>query len=183
VLRGLALMLEGQPAKAVQVFDAVIAKDPGIVEARFNRAVALLKLGETAKAAKELGVLATDEKTGSLRGIAAYHYAIAADRLGEPAEAEAWLERSLTLDPSFDAARLLLGSMRERRGDVEGAAKAYLDYLKRNPDSALAALRVGVCAQRAGRKDVALSYLRRAIDKAPRSPEATEARKYLVMWE
>ncbi|HVS30020.1 MAG TPA: tetratricopeptide repeat protein [Thermoanaerobaculia bacterium] len=183
LLRGLATMLDGDARKAIEIFDGVIAKEPALVEAQFNRAVALLKLGETTKAATEFARIANDEKAGLLRGNAAYHHAMARERLGHSAEAEKWLESALALDPKFHAARLLLGSLQERRGAVEAAAGSYRDYLKAYPESALALLRFGICAHRAGRTDVAATYLRRVIEKAPRSPEATEARKFLVMWE
>jgi protein O-GlcNAc transferase len=183
MLRGLAVMLEGDPKKAIEIFDGVIAREPRFIEARFNRGVALLKLGETTKAATEFALIANDEKAGTLRGSAAYHHAMARDRLGHAAEAEKWLETALVLDPKFHAARLLLGSLQEKRGAVEAAAGSYREYLKAYPDSPLATLRFGICAQRAGRTDVARTSLRRVIEKAPRSPEATEARKFLVMWE
>ena len=183
MLRGLALMLDGNPEKAVEVFDAVIAREPDLVEARFNRGVALLKAGDHARAAAAFAAIARDESAGPLRASAAYHQALTLQRAGRSADAETWLERSLSLDPTFDSSRLLLGSLRETRGDVEGAAKAYLEYLKTNPNSSLAALRLARCAQRAGRTDVALTYLRRVIGQAPRSAEAAEARKFLVMWE
>ena len=183
MLRGVALMLDGDTRKAIAVFDAIIAAEPDLVEARFNRGVALLKQGDSGGAATVFDKIAVDEKAGALRASASYHHALALDRLRRAAEAEVSLDRALALDPSFDSARLLLGSIRERRGQFEGAARMYLEYLRRNPDSALAALRLGVCAQRSGRPDVAVTYLRRAIEKAPLSPEATEARKFLVMWE
>jgi TolA-binding protein len=87
------------------------------------------------------------------------------------------------LDPKLDAALLYLGMLRERRGNLQDAGRAYLDYLKVHPDSVIALLRFGVSAQKAGRVDVAKSYLHRVIELGPNSAEAMEARKYLVMWE
>ncbi|HEX8154346.1 MAG TPA: tetratricopeptide repeat protein, partial [Thermoanaerobaculia bacterium] len=96
---------------------------------------------------------------------------------------EQWLVRALELDPSFDAALLYVGTLRERRGELQLAGRAYLEYLRKHPDSLVAALRFGISAQRAGRADVARKYLQQVIDKAPQSAEAAEARKFLVMWE
>ena len=62
-------------------------------------------------------------------------------------------------------------------------ADDVIAYLKAHPDSMIATLRFGIAAQAAGRLEVARTYLQRVIDKAPDSPEAVEARKYLVMWE
>ena len=47
-MRGLAMMLAGDPKGAITVFDGVIAADPSMLEARFNRGVALLKTGQNA---------------------------------------------------------------------------------------------------------------------------------------
>ena len=175
-------MMKRDHAKALASFDAALAKQPDLTAARFNRAVVLLRLGESAKASPELAKIWADESS-PLRAEAAYHNGIALDRLGRAADAETWLGRALSLDPKLDAALLYTGMLRERRGDLQGAGRAYLDYLKLHPDSAPAMLRFGMSAHRAGRIDVARTYLQRVIDKAPESPEAIEARKFLVMWE
>jgi tetratricopeptide (TPR) repeat protein len=174
--------LKGDNAKALASFDAALKLAPSLTEARFNRALALLRAGEAAKASPEFEKIFADE-TFALRADAAYHNAVALDRLGRTADAETWLTRALTLDPKLDAALLYIGALRERRGDLQGAGRAYLDYLKAHPDSSVALLRFGLTAQRAGRTDVAKTYLQRVIETAPDSAEAVEARKFLVMWE
>jgi Flp pilus assembly protein TadD len=63
-----------------------------------------------------------------LRATAAYHNGLALDRLGRAADAETWLGRALTLDPALGAALLYTGILRERRGELQGAGRAYLDY-------------------------------------------------------
>jgi tetratricopeptide (TPR) repeat protein len=181
-LRGLAILLQGDAKKALASFDAALALQPALSEARFNRALALLRLGEYAKASSELQTIFADE-TSTLRADAAYHNGIALDRLGRPAEAETWLSRALTLEPELDAALLYTGMLRERRGELQGAGRAYLDYLKKHPDSLTAMLRFAIAAHRSGRIDVAKPYLERVMKTAPESPEALEARKFLVMWE
>lgn len=177
-LRGLAFLMKGENAKALASFDAALP----LAEARFNRALALLRLGQPAKASPEFETIWKIESS-PLRAEAAYHNGIALDRLGRAADAETWLTRARTLDPQLDAALLYIGVLRERRGDMQGAGRAYLDYLKAHPDSVPAMLRFGLSAQRAGRVDVARSYLQRVIKAAPESAEALEARKFLVMWE
>lgn len=175
-------MMSGQVAESIAVFDALIAANPELVEARFNRGIAELKLGRPEKASADFSAIALDEHN-LLRASAAYHNALALDRLGRAAEAQVWADRAVALDNDFDAARLLSGVFRERAGDLTGAARTYLEYLKRHPDSTAAMLRLGVTAQRAGRSDVAMTYLKRVISEAPDSPEAVEARKFLILWE
>lgn len=181
-MRGLAMMLAGDPKGAIAVFDAVIAAEPSMIEARFNRAVALLKLGENAKASMEFEKIAFDEHN-LLRASAAYHDALALDRLNRTADALVWADRAVALDQNFDAAHLLCGALHERAGQVEAAARSYHTYLERHPDSTAALLRFGICAQRANRLDLARTYLQKVIKLAPDSTDAAEARKYLVMWE
>ena len=181
-LRGLALLMKGENAKALASFDAALKLQPALAEARFNRAIVLLRLGDAAKASPEFEKIFAMESS-PLRAEAAYHNGIALDRLGRAADAETWLGRARTLDPRLDAALLYIGILRERRGDLQGAGRAYLDYLKAHPDSVTAMLRFGMSAHRAGRPEVAKKYLERVIAAAPESAEALEARKFLVMWE
>jgi tetratricopeptide (TPR) repeat protein len=181
-LRGLALMLDGETAKAMVSFDKALALQPSLQAARFNRSLALLRNREYAKAAADLEKIYADEHS-ALRADAAYHLGIANDRLGRPAEAETWLDRAIALDEKLDAALLYVGMLREQRGDLQSAGRAYLDYLGRYPNSPAALLRFGISAQKAGRIEVAKTYFQRTIAAAPKSPEALEARKFLVMWE
>jgi len=181
-LRGLALLLEGQIGKSLESFDRALELQPKLTAARFNRALALLRNRNYAKAAADLETIHADANA-PLRADAAYHLGIAYDRLGRSADAERWLDRALQLDPKLDSALLYVGLLRERRGDLQSAGRAYLDYLEKHPKSPSALLRFGISAQKAGRIDVAKDYLQRAIAAAPRSEEAVEARKFLVMWE
>ena len=181
-MRGLAMMLTGDPKGAIAVFDAALAADPSMIEARFNRAVAQLKLGQNAKASAEFEKIAFDEHN-LLRATAAYHDALALDRMNRPADALLWADRALALDNDFDAAYLLSGALHERAGQVEAAARSYHTYLERHPDSTAALLRFGICAQRANRLELARTYLQKVITLAPESTDADEARKFLVMWE
>ena len=180
--RGLAFILKGNVDAGLASFEKALQLNPQLFEARLNRAIARLRLNDLARAAADLEAIYNDERS-PIRADAAYHQAIVLDRLGRAAEAEDWLARALALDPSLDAARLYAGMLRERRGDLQGAGRAYLDYLKEHPESTTAMLRFALSAQKAGRIDTAKTYLQRVIDTAPDSADALEARKFLVMWE
>ncbi len=180
--RGLAYLVAGDFAKAIASFDDALKADRNLEQARLNRGIALLRGGQLARAVADLEALANDEHS-LLRADAAYHLAIALDRQGRASDAETWLDRAMKLDNDLDAALLYAGILRERRGDLQGAGRAYLDYLKKHPDSAVALLRFGVAAQKSGRIDTAKTYLQRVVALAPQSAEAVEARKWLVMWE
>lgn len=182
-LRGVALLLSGDAKKAVASFDLALDMQPSLAAAQFNRGVAWLQSKELAKATIDFEAVAQGSAGAPLRAAAAYHMAVALDGLRRSSEAERWLDRALSLDPQLDAALLFRGFLLERRGDLQGAGKAYRDYLARHPESPIALLRFGISAQRAGFIDTARTYLQKVVAAAPDSLEAVEARKYLVMWD
>jgi len=177
-LRGLALMMSGDVKGSLPYFQRALP----LPEARFNRAVAMLKLAKYAEASAEFETMYADANS-PLRAPAAYHDALALDALGKPNDAIVWLTHALDLDPSYDSAVLYLGIIRERTGDLQGAGKAYKQFLDRHPNSIVAMLRFGIAAQRAGRPEVARQYFEKVIAAVPSSAEAAEARMYLEMWE
>ena len=181
-LRGLTRMLAGDAKRSITDFDTALELEPNMTEARFNRAVALLRTGEYPRASKEFETIFAG--TSALRARAAYHDALALDAMGKAPDAEKWLARALSVDPQLDDALFYSGVLYERRGDLQAAGRAYKTYIERHPDSIGARLRFGVCAQRAGEIDVAKTYFNWVVKSAPaNSPEAIEASKFLVMWE
>ena len=181
-LRGLALMLGGDAKKSIDDFNVALELQPSMSEAHLNRGVAFLRLGDYVHASRDFETIWSDPKS-SLRARAAYHDALALDALHRAADAETWINRALETDPSLDDALLFSAVLRERRGDLDGAGKAYKSYLDRHPDSIIAMLRFALTAQRAGFSDTARKYLQQVVAAAPSSSEAEEARKFLVMWE
>lgn len=175
-------MLEGRLGEAITSFDRALAADGSLDAARYNRGLARLRQKDLTRAAADLQDVFAVENS-RYRADAAYHLAITADRQGRAADAEAWLDRALALDPSLDAALLYTGMLRERRGDLQAAGRAYLTYLEHHPESPVALLRFGLAARKAGQPSTAKKYLERVVATAPDSIEAIEARKHLVLWE
>ena len=181
-LRGLALILGGDAKKSIDEFNTALELQPTMSEAHLNRGVAFLQLGDYVHASRDFETVWSNPKS-LLRARAAYHDALAMDALHRPQDAESWINRALEADPSLDDALLFSALLRERRGDVQGAGKAYKSFLDRHPDSVVAMLRFAITAERAGFADTARAYLQKVVDAAPSSSEAEEARKFLVMWE
>ena len=181
-MRGLALMLGGDAKKSIEEFNSALELQPSLSEAHLNRGIAFLRLGDYVHASRDFETIWSDPKS-ALRARAAYHDALALDALKRTADAETWVNRAIETDPAFDDALLFAGVLRERRGDMQSAGKAYKAYLDRHPDSVVAMLRFAVTAERAGFASTAQTYLKKVVDTAPSSPEAEEARKFLLMWE
>lgn len=182
-LRGAALLLAGDVEGAIRSFTAALVQDSSAVEPRFNRAIAWLRLGNTAEASADLESLWGRELAEGLRASIAYHRALAADRAGNLAEALQWIDRAIQLDPHSGDALLYAGLILEKQRRFQDAGQRYRAFLDRNPDSVIGMLRFGVAAHRAGHRDLSRKYLWEVVKRAPDSREATEARKFLVMWE
>jgi tetratricopeptide (TPR) repeat protein len=168
--------------RSLSTFDQAIRTDPDLVEPRFNRAIALLKLQRFADAEAAFGQL-LEREDQSFRAAAAYHRALALDRMGEFAAAEQWLQHALAADRDLDSALLYLGVVREKQQNFTGAGDAYKRYLVRQPQSIVGMLRFGICAHRARFADTARKYLQQVVALAPSSLEAAEARKILLLYD
>lgn len=180
-LRGLAEMMNGKTSAALATFDQALKVEPGFTQAKFNRGVALLKLGQHEAAASEFAPLASEN--GPLQPEAAYHRALALEAAGQREGALQSVRSALAVDPTLTDAIFLLGALEEKRGDLQAAGRAFKTYLQHHPESTQAMLHFGVLAQRSGRLETARRYLRQVIDLAPKSDEAVEAKKFLVMWD
>lgn len=180
-IRGVALLLKDDPAQAVTAFRKALELDPALIQARFNLGVALLRTKNLIEARQELNRVYKDAEP--LRPFAAFYLGIVEMRSGKAAAAADWLEKCVATDPENADALLLLGRVREGQGDFQAAGRAYKDFLRLRPDSPAGHLRFGMAAFRSGKIDTAKRYLQHAIDLAPSSLEAAEARKFLVIWQ
>lgn len=181
-LKGLALLLADRTEEARAHFEGVLKRDPDFVQARFNRGLALLKLGDDDGAISDFKAV-WESDFEALRPSAAFHAALAEQSRRRLSEAESWLARAIESNPDFAEAHLVRGTVLERMSRFEEAGRAYREVLRLQPRSAVAMLRFGVSAWRAGFRDTALNYLRQVESLSPGSREAMEARKYLLVLE
>jgi tetratricopeptide (TPR) repeat protein len=141
-----------------------------------------LKLGDPAGAVEDF-VLVWQSDESSIRPSAAFHLALAEQERNRLNEAEKWLREAIRIKSDFAEAHLVLGTVLEREKRFEEAGRAYREVLALQPRSAIATLRFGVSAWRAGFKATAIAHLRRVESLAPGSREAMEAQKYLLILE
>ncbi|MDE2369978.1 MAG: tetratricopeptide repeat protein [Burkholderiales bacterium] len=101
-----------------------------------DRAQALQGAGDGAGAAAlyEAWIAHTDSP---LRHAACFNWGTVLSALGRNVEAEAAYRRALETQPSFAPARINLGHLHERRGDVEGALAAWRAILEAQPPAPL----------------------------------------------
>ena len=180
--RGIAELLAGDLKAARKSFTTALAQDNALVDARFNLGIVDLRESNFAAAADAFAAVWKIEDS-PLRARAAYHHALADDRLNRLDDAATWLGRALANDPTLQEAKLYLGVVLERKGEFAEAGKYYKEFLTDQPNNVIAMLRFGVVAIRAGYPDTARRYLKLVVQQSPDSPEGIEARKYLFTLE
>lgn len=181
-LRGLALLLAGRLEESKVQFEAILKRDPSFAHARFNHGLTMLRLGDAIGAIDDFAAV-WESDVDSLRPVAAFHLALAEQSRNRLGDAKAWLDRALAIRPDFAEAHLVKGTILERMQEFEQAGRSYKEVLRVQPESAVAMLRFGVSAWRAGFRETALSSLRQVESMAPGSREALEAQKYLLIME
>ncbi len=75
---------------------------------------------------------------------------------------------------------IMLGAVRERLGDPEGAEREYRSAQSINPEASEPHLNLGLLLERAGRMDEARGLIRRAADILPDNPQVMEAFRRVV---
>lgn len=180
-LRGVAELAAGDLTSALVTFDLAIARDPRLMESRFNRGVTLLRMKRFDEAARVFESVARED--ARLRSRAQFHRALAAEGKNDLQLARTWLSRSVSGPDAIAEAYLYSGVVLERLGLFADAGDAYRKYLELRPQSIAATLRFGIVALRAGFQDTAKTMLQRVVRAVPGSREAAEAAKYLVMME
>jgi choline-sulfatase len=98
--------------------------------------------------------------------------------LGNTAEAESYLHRSLELDRGNSHALLGMANIALGRGDTKGAEARLLDVLKLDPDDVEANFNLGALYfQSVGQPAKALPYWQRFLELQPGDPEAPRIRE------
>lgn len=167
--RGEALLRLNRSAEALESFEAALAADAAlplstrvetlrfrVLEDTLGRARrhAAAEEWDLARAAYESALKASPDSAVLYRELAAVER-----RSGHTAEADAHLERAITLDPGDRASRVLLAETREESGDYDGAIASYEAALAIEPSSEI---------------DAALTRVRERADLA-RLPEQFQA--------
>jgi tetratricopeptide (TPR) repeat protein len=131
-----SMALEGGDADARAAFERAVERAPHFVDARYNLALVLLRVGEPQSALEQLSVVAAarpdDADTAYAVGAAWFH-------AGEFSRAAAELERALDLQPELLRARYTYALALERLGRILDARRAFRAYLSRDDESAWAA--------------------------------------------
>ncbi len=124
--KGLAVLGNGEPEAAIELFDRAIAADPAEVRARFYRGLAYRMAGERERAVSDLRAVA--EATGSrdpVVGRAALELAETLLDAGRAEEALPWLDKAqANATTRADAERLAAEAKQQAGGTLDEGAEA-----------------------------------------------------------
>jgi tetratricopeptide (TPR) repeat protein len=154
---------------AIPLYERALAQAPGSAAVEGEFGALLLAAGEPERALPHL--VRADALAPSAQS--ALQLGVARRRLGDDAGAERELRRALALRPSYGDARIALGNLLRRRGDLPGAI-ALLEPAAQagsNEDRARALVALGAAYLSAGRRMDASSAFERAVLFAPARAE------------
>jgi tetratricopeptide (TPR) repeat protein len=163
----------GDFSTAVLLYDQVIAANPGLYQAFYQRAVSLMALGRDDAAESDLSRVLELEPT-----FARAHRALGQLRLdrGRTKEAKQEFERSIKLDPKIQGVRVYYGSALLRDGDNAGAVEQLLLAISQGEESGLVQALLGLANERLGKMDEAARAYARAVELEPSNATAHEGR-------
>lgn len=145
---GQSLSALGRHESAITHLQRAVDSSPSYAEAHGDLAIALATIDRVDDALvhfREAARLNPRSAVGWTNlATALNHAGASAAEAGRYAEAVAWLEEAIAIQPSLIEARLNLGAVHVRRGDVAAALEAYRDARVRDPGNADLARRIAL---------------------------------------
>lgn len=167
----------GEPGRALELADRVLAKEPGNVHARWLRGVALVNLGRPVEAIDPLADAVHADSTNSEYVLT---YGRVADMLGRVREAASAWRRAVELDPEDAESWFQLASTSARLGEY-GLADSALDRsVELNPVRPGTLFLRGWIRESSGRLDEAIALYRHHLEVHP-NDQATRRRLVVLL--
>jgi CheY-like chemotaxis protein len=162
--QGDKLFLQSQFADALKLFEAAERLDPGSPRAKFSRALALEKLGQSGEALKILVDSANANPTfyKNFAAMADIHLT-----LNQKHPAIDALKNELELNPKQPHRQVILADLLMSVGDALGAIDHFREALKENPKNKDALIGMGRAFENTGNDDKAVYYYKRARRQHP----------------
>ncbi len=176
--QAVALYQAGRLGEAEQLYIQVLARDPGNVEAHYNRGITLIGLGRPADA------LASFERALTLApGLAAAHAlrGEALKAMGRREESLAAFDRAVALNPALVAAWSSRGIVLQDLKRLDEALASVDKAISLQPDNADAWNKRGVMLQGLARTVEALASIDKAVSLQPHDANAWYNRAVLLL--
>jgi len=161
-----ALLAARRYEDALPYLYEVLAEDRGNAEAVMLLADALAELELYERALKELDRSLAFAADDAARARILYKKAQVLARMGQDDEALALLEEAVAKDPGLWQAYYELGRLKLKKGDAEGALRAFLAAYEKNPEAPEVLLGLAAAYDVLGRYDEAYKVARLALERA-----------------
>jgi len=163
ILLGDSDLRVGKPDAAIQLLEPLAARNSQNMDFEYVWGSALIKSGRRREGVPHIEKVAQS-------GPSADAYLLAGATLldlNEFEQARKDLEEALRLNSSLPDIYTLVGTARDKTGDVQNAEPAFREALKRNPDDFEANLYLGAILYKRREMDSAKAYLDRALQLKP----------------
>lgn len=163
ILLGDSDLRVGKPDAAIQLLEPLATKNSQNMDFEYVWGSALIKSGRRREGVPHIEKVAQS-------GPSADAYLLAGATLldlNEFEQARKDLEEALRLNSSLPDIYTLVGTARDKTGDVQNAETAFREALKRNPDDFQANLYLGAILYKRREMDSAKGYLDRALQLKP----------------
>lgn len=167
--RAQALMQERRVGEAVNEYNAIVKKDPGIAIAHQQLGLFAAHSGNLALAEKELKeAVRLDEKDSLSHTSLALTYS----SLGDTGKAKIEFQKALLLEPSNLDAAGHFSSMLSTQGDHDGAMQVLETAVTHHPHNAILRNNLGTMHSLKGEYHAAVFNFQQALQSAPDMPSA-----------
>ena len=175
---GATLRRQGRPQEALGAFQAALARQPLLLDARLGLADAQQDAGRAAEAESSYRTLLAADPTRYPGGWNNLGLMLLSG--GRAAEAVAPLRRAVALDPLLVEALVNLGGAQLQQGDLAGADQTLRRALRFQPTNVSALANRGVIAAQQGRRAEAIALFRDVVRLSPGDARARQMLDRLV---
>ena len=169
---GLAYHKVGRLDLAGNAYQEAARVRPEKAEAHANLSAVLAEQGDWASscAASKAALAVDSQLPGAL-----WNLAIAAEKAGQPEDAENHLTKLVKIQPEWEDAAFRLGFLQLQRGEFAGAVDSFELALKHRPDWMEALLNLGLACWKFEDLDTAATTFDHVIELQPQNPDALRA--------
>jgi putative nucleotidyltransferase with HDIG domain len=166
---GIAMLVLGQPQKALTAFDTVVEANPGFEKVRYYRGLACVRLGRFPQAAEEFMRIVEARPRDHL---ANYWIGSCLLDAGRTAQAMTYLQKAIQERPRFAKPLVRLAAAYESVFQYEQAIATLRKAIEASPKNARAHLQLARCYEKQYLMDQAVETYLKAVELQPELKEA-----------
>jgi len=180
LLLGTLFTYSNELVAAEREIKTALKYEPDLGDAHNNLGLVYLKQGRPAEAIEEFK-LAVGNLSYQTPEIAYFNLGRASYMTGDYLQASEAFARTVSILPSYEEARYLLGRSFVKLGRLSEAEGTYRTILEQNPDSLRTHFELGIVLSKLQRKEAAARHFERVVQLGPESEEAEQAKTFIKL--